>query len=159
MDSKTWTLLSASNTTITSATTAAQATGLVFSLNSTILRVRGHVQAFFDNTKQAGDTIDLTFGLAVLNSDAFSAGAASLPDPAGDVSFPWMWWGSMSLRGDVAASEEAWGLTAQRLEVDTKAMRRVTPADTLLMIVQSTAVAGAPATLVQFGALRVLIGT
>ena len=112
-----------------------------------------------DATMQVGDTIAFAFGLGIVSTDAFTAGAASFPDPFGDVDYPWLWHGTMFLRSELAAGVNAWGMSAQRLEVDTKAMRRFKPSESLGWIVESATVAGAPATEVTVGFTRVLIGT
>jgi len=112
-----------------------------------------------DQAKQVGDEMTLTWGLGIVSSDAFAAGVAGMPDPAGDVGYPWLWWHSMHLFSYVAAGEEAFGVTAQRAEVDTKAMRRIKPDQTLLMLCQVSNVVGAVAVDITFGQLRVLVGT
>ena len=132
---------------------------LAFSFPATILRVRGFVWAAMDQTKQLGDLAEVTWGLAVLSTDAVTAGVGSVPDPAGDADFPWMWWGSMQLDSFVSAAEEVWGTTAQRQEVDTKAMRKIKPNESVLMIGQIGGSVGAPVIDVAIGKMRMLIGT
>jgi len=133
--------------------------GLSTSVAATILRCRGYVQATMDASKQVGDNLTITFGLGIVSGDAFAAGAASLPGPSTDPEWPWMWWGAMDLSAQVAAGDDAWGSHSQRLEVDTKAMRRWKPNETLFMTAEVTSVAGAPVVEAIFGQVRVLIGT
>ena len=111
-----------------------------------------------DPTKQVADTIGITWGLGIVSTDAATLGATALPDPAGDSDFPWLWWGDMFLRSHNAGHEEAWGLSAQKLEVDTKAMRRVKPSESLIWVVETSTIAGAPNTFLDFGVTRVLVG-
>ena len=128
-------------------------------LQATILRARGYVQATMDSTKQVGDNMTLTFALGIVSTDAFGAGAGSLPDPAAEPEYPWLWWGAMDLTAQVAAGDDAWGSHSQRLEVDTKAMRRLNPSQSLIWVAEATSVAGAPVVEAIFGQTRVLIGT
>ena len=131
---------------------------LAFNEAGTVLRCRGYVQGFFDSTKQVGDDILLTFGLGIVSTDAFAVGASAFPDPSGEPEYPWLWWGQMSLFASIAAGNEAWGTSAQRLEVDTRAMRKVKPRESLAWICESTSASGAPLTVVHFGQTRVLFG-
>jgi len=136
-----------------------QSNGFAFDGPATILRARGYVQAIFDATQQVGDAAKYTFGLGIVSTDAFSAGAASMPDPEGEPDYPWLWWGQMFMKSQVAAGVNAWGTSAQRLEVDTKAMRRVQPGKTICYVCQITGAAGAPVSDITFGSTRILIGT
>ncbi len=159
IDFKQWTAAPGLISTISTATTFSSG-ALSFTSPATILRVRGYVQAMFDATKAAGDRLILTWGLGIVSTDAFTAGAGSLPDPASEPEYPWMWWGEMRLESQLAGPDgDAWGTANQRLEVDTKGMRRVKPGQTMVMVGQSTNVAGAPATLIDVGQMRTLIGT
>ena len=142
-----------------STTSTFQGAAINFLEPATILRMRGFVSAAFDETMQVGDEFMVTFGLGIISSDAFAAGAASIPDPASEPEYPWLWWGAMFLQANVAAAQEVWGQTAMRLEVDSKAMRRVKPRESLTWIVQTAGAAGAPVVHLTFGQTRVFIGT
>ena len=137
--------------------------GLAFTFPATLLRFRGYVSAMLDETQQVGDLIVVTFGLAIITSDAFTAGSGSVPDPATEPEFPWIWWKEMRLDSfatlTTAIGPAGYGPASQRYEVDSKAMRKIKPGETLCMIIQTTNAAGAPATLLDIGQLRVLIGT
>ncbi len=130
-----------------------------FLVPATILRMRGYVQVSLDATKQVDDRVLVTFGLAIMSTDAFLLGPTSFPDPADEPEFPWLWWAQMQLEAYVTAGEEAWGMTAQRLEVDSKAMRKVKPGQSLVWVAQKSDTAGAVVSNLVFGETRVLIGT
>ncbi len=132
--------------------------GLAFLGSATILRCRGYVEAHLDETKQVGDLAGVVFGLGIVSSDAHALGSTALPDPASEPEYPWLWWGVIQLEAYVAAGEESWGSTAQRLEVDTKGMRRIKPGQTLAWVAQTRGLSGAPVTRVIMGQTRVLIG-
>ena len=132
---------------------------LAFLIPATILRCRTNVYAAFDGTQQGSDRLDVTYGLGIVSTDAFAAGAGSVPDPASEPEFPWLWWYSQALRSELASAENVWGVSAQFVEMDTKAMRKVKPGESLIWVVETSAAAGAPATDILIQQTRVLIGT
>ena len=136
--------------------------GLSFAVPATILRVRGYVAAMFDETRQINDQMVVNFALGLVSTDAFVVGATAVPDPVAEPEYPWLWWMEMRLDAFVVAANQAstpWGPAGQRYEVDTKAMRRVKPGETLVMVGSLSNATGAPATLLDIGQQRVLIGT
>ena len=156
IDFKAWNAMPSLLTEVSGVGTS-QGGALSFTSPATILRCRGYVSAFFDESVQIGDEYKLIFGLGISSTDAFTAGA--MPDPGSEPEYPWLWWDSAWLECYLAAGQEGWGTTAQRFEIDTRAMRKVKPGQTLTLIVQSTGVGGAPATKIAMGRIRVLIGT
>ncbi len=134
--------------------------GLSFSIPATILRFRGYVSAFFDATGlSVGDRMCVAVGVAIVSTDAFTLGATAMPDPAGEPDYPWIWWKEFCLHSEQTAAHSAYGIGAQRYELDSKAMRKIKPGETVTTIVQSTFTAGAPGVEFDLGQLRMLIGT
>ncbi len=156
IDYKAWLAMAANDVVVSTAGTTISTGVLNFGAPGTILRCRGYVQAHMDATKQVDDTMGLGFGLAIVSTDASQS---ATPDPFADPDYPWLWWGTMFLEAEKTGGDEAWGISAQRLEVDTKAMRRVKPAQSLVWVAERATVAGAPSVNITFGATRVLIGT
>ena len=142
-----------------SADATLQGGAIVFSSPATILRTRGRILCAFDETKQVGDQADVVVGLAVTSTDAFNAGAGSMPDPAGDVDFPWVFWTQLHLEAYVAAGEESFGASVREIMVDTKAMRKMKPQENMSWVVQLANLVGAPTVQVHISQTRVLIGT
>jgi len=132
---------------------------LAFNTPATILRMRGYVSAYFDETMQAGDLMKVGFGLGIVSSDAFAAGTGSVPDPSSEPEYPWLWWGTIQLEAFIAAGQQVWGTSAMRLEVDSKAMRKIKPGESLTWVAQGSGGAGSPVTVIDLGQTRVLIGT
>ena len=130
---------------------------LAFTFPATILRWRGVVTAMFDETAVAGDQVKLTYGIGVFNTASVTA--ISLPLPAADTDYPWVWWNQMFLQQKGTGDEHAWGANNQKLEIDSKAMRKIKPEESLLLIVDRTNLVGAPVVEHFLGQLRVLIGT
>ncbi len=160
IDLKQWSSMTGASQSISSAGTRLASGVLAFLEPGTILRCRTpDILMMFDATQQIGDTINLTFGLALVSADAAAAGATSMPDPGSEPEFPWLWWGDFFLRSELAAGEQDLGSAVVRRSADTKAMRRFKPGQALVWVVEATAVAGAPVTLIDVCRTRVLIGT
>ena len=114
-----------------------------------------------DATRQVGDGIVITTAIGIISSDAFAAGAGSVPDPAVEAEYPWLFWKSITLHAEEANGDQAAGASVYR-EVDSinvKSMRKIKPREILAWIIQTTSAAGAPATVLRVPSVRVLVGT
>ncbi len=159
IDFKSWTPIASFSAQTNSETTTA-GNGFSVGSTSTILRTRGFVQASMnDSGKAVDDNVLVTFGLGIVSSDAFAVGASALPDPAIDANYPWIWWGEMFLESQSTTNAEGWGISAQRVDVDSKAMRRIQQSQTLAWVIQTSSSAGAPVIDLAIGTTRVLVGT
>ncbi len=160
IDFKEWASLGGLSTEVASDTTAL-AGGLSFLAPGTILRIVGGGGLFrFDADKQIDDSLTITLGIGIVSTDAFTAGAASMPDPDDEVAYPWLWWTSFTLDSQVAAaSDDAGGSLYRVPPIDSKSMRKFKPSQTLTTIIQTTGAAGAPQTIIELDNARVLIGT
>ncbi len=158
IDFKQWGAIPGATFNITGDSTVG-AGGLSFVEPATILRCRGTLLAQLDETKQVGDDIVLGFGLFILSSDAFASGTGAFPDPLGDMEFPWLYYHRWAMRASVAAGEESLGASCYRLEIDTKAMRKIKPLETLAYALQYAQSVGTPVCDVDIESIRVLIGT
>ena len=163
VDFKQWSLVAG---LITEQSTAATGIGggLSFEIPATILRLRGmgEVMVAFDETRQVGDRIVVTYALGVIATDLFENPATDvLPDPADEPEYPWLYIGQAQLECFVADGDGALGASVYRaaLPLDSKAMRKVKPRQTLCWIVQRGGLAGAPVTLISIPPVRVLVGT
>ena len=160
IDFKSWFGMSSLRQSFSTDGTRLASGSLGFTSTSTILRVRTpEILAFFDNTQQAGDLINLTFGLGIFSTDAVALGATAMPDPGAEADYPWLWWGSIHLEGDAAASESGTGISVVRINPETKAMRKIRAGQSLTWVVEATSAAGAPTTIINVSQSRVLIGT
>ncbi len=160
VDYKTWSAIPLLAQNVTANSTVLGG-GLSFTTQSTILRMRGRILVFFDDAITAADEATVTCGIGIIPTDSFND-PSSIPDPAGDVGFPWLWWGQalLSTPADVDVTRgTAYGSEVQMLEVDSKAMRRIRPDQTLAFMAQHVDVSGAPATRIIQGQIRTLIGT
>ena len=121
---------------------------------STILRVRG--QYLIKGTPDAATDDDvIALGLGIVSDAAAGVGGASVPGPINAPEFPWMWHnyvalsaGSAGLLGDDIGS-------IYRGEIDTKAMRKLTPGETLVLVAELTT--GTYASVTVNGGFRALV--
>ena len=137
-----------------------QGAAVAFGDPATLLRCRGYVEAAFDETAQAGDEALITFGLGFISSDAFAA--AATPDPLAEPNYPWVWWGQIFLEQFIVGTSHTahpWGPAAQRMEVDSKAMRKISPQTSLAWQAEVSVATGAPTIAITFGSTRFLFGT
>ena len=112
-----------------------------------------------EQTVAANDAVKIGLGLAVISTDAFDLGATAFPDPSGEPEFPWYWWSEFHLASEGTAIEAAAGIQNVRIEVDSKAMRKVKPGETLAWVVQYSDILGTPPVQILLAQVRVLIGT
>jgi len=87
-------------------------------------------------------------------------GFTAVPDPSAEPEYPWMWYGQVQMFAVTTLAIGGVGAGySQLLEVDTKAMRKFKPGETLAMVGQYVNVSGNPILRIQSGQTRVLIGT
>ena len=103
------------------------------------------------------DLVKIGLGLALISTDVFTASA--LPDPSGEPEFPWMYWQEFHLGAESTTVRESEGLQRHRLQLDTKAMRKVKPGQTLTLVTQYVGITGTPGVNQYQSQLRVLLGT
>ncbi len=155
IDYKQWSGLPGINLDSAAAATLAGGS-LAFAAPATILRVRGMVMVNQDGATD-GATQFVTMGLGIVSTDAVAAGAASLPDPGDEPEYPWLYWLSVPLRSAIISGSTVGDIASSaRIELDTKAMRRVKPGQSLVMVYQTTT---ASAVDINQGQLCVLLGT
>ena len=104
-------------------TTAAQANVPV-----TIVRIRGYIEFSLLTSDVVNGGFFGAVGIGVFTDEAFTAGAGSIPSPLTDSDWNgWMWHNFWSVRSVTATVGD--GVNAfsayQRIEIDTKAMRKI----------------------------------
>jgi len=91
----------------------------------TVVRIRGFIEVNLVAADAALSGFNFAAGIGIVTLDAFTAGAASVPNPFSDIQWPgWLW----HHLGGIHAPQEILDLNqvaAQRIEVDSKAMRKV----------------------------------
>ncbi len=112
----------------------------------TIARVRGSWVAHQD-VGAAGSTSGMwvTAGLTIVSTKAVAAGISSLPTPSTNVEWPWLWWDTVYCGIELVTGVGFQMLSPFNRVVDSKAMRKVPPASTVVMVYEAVAAGeGAP---------------
>ncbi len=123
----------------------------------TIVRCRGWVHIQMDRSAEAAeDKAIVNFGIAVVEARALSIGVTAMPLPGTNAEFPFLWMGIATLASPTTLTEDEGGARFQRLELDTKAMRKVRAGHVLVFITQVQNVTGTSE--IEFwGCVRVLL--
>jgi len=87
----------------------------------TIARVRGDLLVVNDTDSTAGAFGHLCMGLIVV--DVISAASGAVPKPLTDIGSSWLWWKCVTI-GEQIGSPDINGLSFNRVDVDSKAMRK-----------------------------------
>ncbi len=157
---KEWRELPAGDLSLSADTISLVSTGLPFTSAETILRIRGEFIVVPDPgaTFAASDEITICSALGMVSTAATAVPATGLPGPQDVVDYPWLWWHQMKLFfQDPTPGDQAWGPHTRLVEVDTKAMRKTKPSETLALVVQNTSVLGAPPVEYLASSFRVLV--
>ena len=107
----------------------------------TIIRIRGQLHVLLTSANVASGGFAGAAGIALVNSDAFIAGIASIPGPQSDAHWDsWIWHSYWDVRTATATFADAVNVAgmSQRMVIDSKAMRKWDPAETLVMVVEGT---------------------
>jgi len=156
---KLWTALNSANVAMSAdGTFAASTTG--FDSPQTILRMIGGYQIRASGNVTALETAKIVTGIGIVSTDAAAAGAASLPDPANEPEFPWLFWESTTVYYGATASPET-GTSRSgivRRSFDIRSMRKVKPRESLVWVHQYVDIVGAPGVTLDQEQVRVLVG-
>ncbi len=143
---------------VTTEATSLVSGSIAFAIPGTLLRARGLLRVSFLTTGlTADDNATMGFGLGLFATDAVAAGAGSMPDPLGEPEFPWIWYGQV-LMYSPNADHAAPGIE-QEIQIDSKAMRKFKPGQSLVIVGQYADLGGLPGLRVDVARTRVLIGT
>ncbi len=123
----------------------------------TIARMRGSILVADDQSAAvAEDKAAVFMGVTLIDSRALAAGVGSMPNPAINIEYPWMWFAEAMISVPSTIALEQVATRFQRIEVDGKAMRKAPPDHALVFLVAATSVAGTP-DLEIYGCIRVLL--
>ncbi len=133
-------------------------TFVTFNQPGTLMRTRGAGTVVMD-PGAAGDEMVVGLGLIIVQSDAVVAGAGSVPSPIEDAEAPWIWLRHVPLAsGDASAQNGADVNQADRFEIDSKAMRKIKPGQTMTFVMDGVISGGTPSATVSL-ITRCLVGT
>ncbi len=112
----------------------------------TLVRTRSLFDINVGSTGTENDDVLMAVGIAVVNSNAAGT-SASLPGPITDVGFPWLFHASKGFRffelASAANDGTQWTSAAHwTLEVDSKAMRKLSSEEELVLVMETIQAAG-----------------
>ncbi len=108
----------------------------------TLIRTRGWASFHFDPTSIA-DTFNVGIGLGVYSSDAFTIGATAMPGPLTDADYDWIFHTTLVFGPAFSATEDGTNIRNNHwLEVDSKAMRKIKPNQTIGWIAEGDVLSG-----------------
>ncbi len=105
-------------------------TGQVSGGGVTVVRLRGMLSLWIEATTAIGDGFQkVSAGIGIVTDDAFSIGATAMPSPITDPNWGgWFWYQQLgSFIGDSTTETFRFPMQARKVEIDTKAMRKIQP--------------------------------
>ena len=90
--------------------------------------MRGLIHFWQTSATAVGDGFFGAFGIGIASVDAFNVGVSAIPSPLEDLNWPgWLWHSFYDTRqlSTTAADGVNAGVTHSRIEVDSKAMRKL----------------------------------
>jgi len=110
-------------------------TSLSVSSPFTMIRLRGYAHITLASSAAVGDGFTGAIGVALVNTDAFLAGAGSIPGPFTDQNWDgWFYHHFFDVRSITATIADGANASAasQRIVIDSKAMRKWDPSETMV---------------------------
>ena len=123
---------------------------------ATLLRIRGEVLVYLDGVQAPGTLVLITMGLLVVPE---GQATTVLSDPFNDDNAPWLWYGIAYLGYEEAVPDvvDLPLISASRIVIDNKAMRRIRPDQEVQFVTTNTTLGTASSVNVAFAG-RVLLG-
>jgi len=123
----------------------------------TIARVLGELLINMDRSAEvAEDRALVGYGMTLVSNQAVAVGATAIPDPLNNAEWPWLMYGTTSLKTPTTLTEDEQGFRWDRVKIDSKSMRKAPPDHVLVFVVSVISVAGTP-DIELSGFLRVLL--
>ncbi len=122
----------------------------------TIMRVRGELLFQLD-AGAVNERILIAVGLIVISANQVSVGVTSMPHPFTDIEDTWLWHQYVTLSSLAEAAIQPDALFS-RVMVDSKAMRKVKPTESLALVAEVVAGSDQGGTFDMLGGFRVLVG-
>jgi len=128
-----------------------------FTVPATLMRIRGHILLQLD-AAGVDERALVSFGIGLFSTDARVAGA--VPEVFDEAEFGWIWYGfgSVTSLAEAAIAGEGPGMI-HRIEVDSKAMRKVKPNQSIALVAEVCSTSDMGGTVDILAGARVLFGT
>ncbi len=129
--------------------------------SGTILRMIGEYIVIPRATVADADVASISVGIGLVSTDAAAVGSSAMPDPASDLEYPWLYWGSHGFEFNSATLADQSGLAAisVRKSFDVRSMRKFRAGQAIAVVVEYANVAGNPPLEFVGGVTRILRGT
>ncbi len=133
-----------------------QGGSISFTSKQTVLRMLGEIVIAPTTAPTAFDSANITIGIGKVSTDAFEAGAGSMPDSNGEPDYPWLFWKDYGFFfGASSVDPASWsGMTRDTFDIRT--MRKFGPRESLAYVVTYSNVTGDPPLTVKLQRVRVL---
>ncbi len=135
-----------------------QGTSLASTTAQTILRMLGSYIICPTSAPVAGDAALVVVGIGVVSTDAFAAGAGSMPDPGAEPDYPWLYWKSHGFFFPTNTADPSAASGSIRVDFDIRSMRKMKPRESLAWVIEYIDLAGTPPLQLDIAHTRVLIG-
>jgi len=113
---------STAQTTVSVASSVIIGSAVTFGASATIIRMRGRFDAFISTAAAVGDGFQGAVGIGLATSAAFAIGITAIPTPITEAAWDgWLWHSFFGAHRGFDGS----GAGAASLEIDSKAMRKV----------------------------------
>jgi len=121
--------------------------------NPTLVRIRGHVfQRLGDNSDLINDCVLLAHAIMIVDAKQLAIGVTAMPLPLSDNSEDFLWADSAFLsHGTSIAQGESTALAQKDIVIDSKAMRKITLNQVLVMVSEMDVQSGGVGRDVDFG--------
>jgi len=130
---------------------------LDFASRTTVIRMLGEYTISPSAATVAGDNAFVTMALGKVSTDAAVVGAGSVPDPASEAGYPWLYWVDHPFQYTIATDLNESSVHAVRHRFDVRTMRKFSPGESLTWVIEYTNSGGNPPLEVNVGITRVLL--
>ena len=127
-------------------------------VSSTVLRMIGEYVIGPTSSPAALDDVKITLGIGVVSADAQAVGPGSLPDPAGEPNYSWLFWAEHHFFYATTSADPKTEQGSLRRGFDIRSMRKMKAGQALVYVVQYADIVGTPPMQVQLSQTRVLFG-
>ena len=111
---------------------------------STLARTRGLLEIFLTGATSAGDGFQGAFGIGKATAAAFTVGVTAIPTPITEVAWDgWLYHRFISLHAPATVSAGVTPAVTERIEIDSKAMRKITDEEVFFAAVEFTEIGAA----------------
>ena len=107
----------------------------------TVMRTRGSLLVQYATGDAAAEGFQWAFGMCIVTQNAFGIGVTAVPDPIADIAWEgWFVYETGVVKQVAATLDQAEIGAGQRIEIDSKAMRKLRITDNVVGVFATTAI-------------------